>query len=131
MFDRYADKLVGYVRGRMSSKLRQKIDPEEIVQSALKSFFADRSSRPRRCTTGMNCGGLLVVIMLRKCLDYIEIFGRHRRAINREVSLDAADADASDLFELIDRQPTPAEVRCEWDRTSVHSSLPVNGPRLG
>lgn len=109
VFDRYADKLVGYARGRMSSKLRQKIDPEEVVQSALKSFFR----RPIESSSQMHdwdeLWGLLVVITLRKCLDYIEMFGRHRRAINREVSLDAANADASGVFELIDRQPTPAE----------------------
>lgn len=121
VFDRYADKLVGYARGRMSSKLRQKIDPEEVVQSALKSFFrgphaalAGQTLAPTDSTDDgtLPCDelwGLLVVITLRKCLKYIKLFGRCRRDLNREVAGPATDEEMDGLLQLIDRQPTPAE----------------------
>jgi RNA polymerase sigma factor (sigma-70 family) len=124
LFAQYADRLTGYARRRMSPRLQQKLDPEDIVQSALKSFFrsphAAMADEPPPGNNDPNAAddgspqtdelwGLLVVITLRKCLKYIKLFGRGRRDLNREVTGPATDEATNGLLQLIDRQPTPAE----------------------
>src|SRR6188508_3437537 len=39
LFDRYVQRLVALVRVRLSPKLKRRIDPEDVVQSAYRSFF--------------------------------------------------------------------------------------------
>ena len=39
IYDRYVARLIGLVRKRLSSKLGRRVDPEDIVQSAYRSFF--------------------------------------------------------------------------------------------
>ena len=124
LFAQYADRLTGYARRRMSPRLQQKLDPEDIVQSALKSFFrsphAALADTPQRRKAEQDSSadgspptdelwGLLVVITLRKCLKYIKLFGRGRRDLNREAVSRPTDDATDALLQLIDHQPTPAE----------------------
>ena len=37
--DRFVDRLIALARSRLSPKLARRIDPEDIVQSACRSFF--------------------------------------------------------------------------------------------
>src|SRR5262249_16021943 len=39
LFDRYAEKLTALARKRISQRLASRIDPEDIVQSAFRTFF--------------------------------------------------------------------------------------------
>ncbi len=39
LFDRYVHRLIGVARNRLSVKLARRVDPEDIVQSAYRSFF--------------------------------------------------------------------------------------------
>src|SRR6266542_4997008 len=39
LFQRYARRLIGLARTHLDSHLRQKVDPEDVVQSVYKSFF--------------------------------------------------------------------------------------------
>jgi DNA-directed RNA polymerase specialized sigma24 family protein len=38
-FDRFARRLIGLARTRLDRRIRQKIDPEDVVQSVFRSFF--------------------------------------------------------------------------------------------
>ena len=39
LFDRFVDRLTALARDRRSPKLARRVDPEDIVQSAFRSFF--------------------------------------------------------------------------------------------
>ena len=39
VFERYTRQLVGLARRRLDERLAGKVDPEDVVQSAFKSFF--------------------------------------------------------------------------------------------
>src|ERR1700679_4129725 len=41
MFHRYANRLILLARSRLSPRLSHRVDPEDVVQSAYRSFFAD------------------------------------------------------------------------------------------
>src|SRR5262245_61917038 len=41
LFRRYADRLIALARSRLSARLARRLDPEDAVHSAYRSFFAD------------------------------------------------------------------------------------------
>jgi RNA polymerase sigma factor (sigma-70 family) len=109
VFERFAARLVALARGRFNRLLTRKVDPEDVVQSAFKSFFV------RNRAGKLDVGGwdglwnLLTLITLRKCADRAEYFLADRRDAAREVSgPDAGDRSGAWLFAL-DRQPRPEE----------------------
>src|SRR3954468_7473777 len=74
VFERFAGRLVALARRRFNRLLARKVDPEDVGQSAYKSFFV----RHRAGT--LDVGGwdglwnLLSLITLRKCADRAEYF---------------------------------------------------------
>ena len=52
VFDRFARRLVGLARRRFDRRLAHRVDPEDVVQSAFKSFFV----RHREGTSGSGIG---------------------------------------------------------------------------
>src|SRR3954469_15180744 len=86
VFERFAGRLVALARGRFSRLLARKVDPEDVVQSAFKSFFVRH--REGKLDVG-DYGGLwnlLTFITLRKCADRAEYFLAERRDAAREVT---------------------------------------------
>src|SRR5262245_39777272 len=87
VFERFAGRLVALSRGRFSHLLARKVDPEDVVQSAFKSFFVRH--RAGKLDVG-DCDGLwnvLTLITLRKCADRAEYFLADRRDASREASV--------------------------------------------
>ena len=74
VFERFAGRLVALARRRFNLLLARKVDPEDVVQSAYKSFFV------RHRAGKLDVGGwdglwnLLTLITLRKCADRAEYF---------------------------------------------------------
>src|SRR3954449_1713612 len=86
VFERFAGRLVALARGRFNRLLARKVDPEDVVQSAFKSFFVRH--RAGKLDVG-DCGGLwnlLALITLRKCADRAEYFRAERRDATREAT---------------------------------------------
>jgi RNA polymerase sigma-70 factor (ECF subfamily) len=84
----------------LSAALRQKEDPEDVVQSAFKSFFRRQAGRPYDLAGWDNLWSLLALITVRKCQDRAAAFGAARRDVSREA------VAAVDVFA---RDPTPSE----------------------
>jgi RNA polymerase sigma-70 factor (ECF subfamily) len=108
LFERYVVRLTLLARARLSRRLAARVDPEDIVLSAYRSFFlAAREQRFELRHSG-DLWRLLVKITLAKVCDEAEHHGAQRRSVSREES-HAADGSASWL-EAIARDPAPAEV---------------------
>lgn len=109
VFERFAGRLVALARGRFNRVLARKVDPEDVVQSAFKSFFVRH--REGKLEVG-DCGGLwnlLTLITLRKCADRAEYFLAERRDAAREVT-GSAGGDSPDAWLVaLDREPRPEE----------------------
>src|SRR5437763_14453035 len=86
VFERFAGRLVAMARCRFNRPLTREVDPEDVVQSAFKSFLV----RHREGKLGVgDCGGswnLLTLITLRKCADRAEWFLAGRRDSAREAT---------------------------------------------
>ena len=109
VFERFAGRLVALARRRFNRLLARKVDPEDVVQSAFKSFFVRH--RAGRIDVGDSDGlwNLLTLITLRKCADRAEYFLADRRDATREVT-GPADGDGSQAcLRALDREPRPDE----------------------
>lgn len=86
LFLRYQSRLIALARSRLARKLARRLDPEDIVLSAYRSFFV--SARDGR--TEVNADGdlwpLLATIVLRKVTRQARHHSAARRAIDDELS---------------------------------------------
>jgi len=102
IFDRYVIQLINYAQLRLSSLLQSRIDPEDIVQSAYRSFF--RKAREEGLALKRS-GGLwrvLVAFTLNKTKSYIEKELAGKRSPLREQRNEF-------WMSVVQRDPSPEE----------------------
>src|SRR5262249_60734231 len=87
-FERFTRRLIGLARCNLDARLRHKVDPEDVVQSAYKSFFLRYGEGTLEAEGWDGLWGLLTLITLRKCAERI----RYHRAECRDVAREAAPA---------------------------------------
>jgi RNA polymerase sigma-70 factor (ECF subfamily) len=108
IFERFAQRLIGLARNRLAPAIRQKVDPEDVMLSAMRSFFTRHANGQFDLADWDGLWSLLTVITLRKCGHRVEYFQAARRDVRREAR--AADPDDSAArWEAVAREPTPAE----------------------
>jgi RNA polymerase sigma factor (sigma-70 family) len=109
VFERFAGRLVAMARGRFNRLLARKVDPEDVVQSAFKSFFVRHRAGRLDIDGWDGLWNLLTLITLRKCADRAEYFLADRRDAAREAS-GPDDGNALGAWPVaLDRQPRPEE----------------------
>jgi RNA polymerase sigma-70 factor (ECF subfamily) len=108
VFERYVHRLIQLSRDQLGPNLRRKVDPEDVVQSAYKSFFVRFREGQFELAGWGSLWGLLAVITHRKCANRAKHHLRERRAADREVAASPADSSAP-RPEAVDPGPTPLE----------------------
>lgn len=104
IFERFTRRLVGLARTHLDGRLKNKVDPEDVVQSAYKSFFL-RYGEGALAAEGWNgLWGLLTTITLRKCADRARYHQAERRDLGREES-----TEVGPWATALDREPTPEQ----------------------
>jgi RNA polymerase sigma-70 factor, ECF subfamily len=109
VFQRYARRLIALARARLSPLILQKEDPEDVVQSALRSFFRHVPDGAWDLTGWDNLWSMLAVITVRKCHRRVARFQGPVHDARREVSLSAPPEDSQAGWEVLDREPSPEE----------------------
>ncbi len=107
--DRYVDRLVTLARRRLSQRLASRVDPEDIVQSAFRSFFARAKEGRFVFAEQDDLCKLLVRITLHKTLRQVAF----HKAAKRDPSAETEQGEhhQESLLALLDGEPTPeAEV---------------------
>lgn len=108
VFLRYTHRLLGLARKHLDARLAAKVEPEDIVQSAYKSFFQRHQDGDFQITSWDNLWGLLTVITVRKCADRAVFFTAEKRNLHREAGQGTEAAPAP--WQLaVDREPSPEE----------------------
>jgi RNA polymerase sigma factor (sigma-70 family) len=127
--ERFTRRLIGLARVHLDAKLQHKVDPEDVVQSAYKSFLL-RYGGTELAGQGLDAlWNLLTVITLRKCADRI----RYHRAECRDVTRETASPPAGEpepWRETIGREPTPehAAVLAETVEQILRDVAPAERP---
>jgi RNA polymerase sigma-70 factor (ECF subfamily) len=89
VFYRYARALIEVAGRNLGARLRQKLDPEDVVQSVFLSFFARCREDVWQFRDWNGLWELLVVITLRKCANFAAFYRAGRRTGDREAPLPA------------------------------------------
>lgn len=84
MFDRYVGRLLNLARQRLSSKLARRVDADDIVQSAYRSFFAHARNGDYVLRRSGDLWRLLTAITLHKLYGQVEINTSQRRDFRRD-----------------------------------------------
>jgi RNA polymerase sigma-70 factor (ECF subfamily) len=109
VFERFAGRLVALARRQFNGLLARKVDPEDVVQSAFKSFFVRQRDGKVEIVDGGGLWNLLTLITLRKCADRAEYFRAGRRDAVREAT-GPNGGDRPDMGLIaVDREPRPEE----------------------
>jgi RNA polymerase sigma-70 factor, ECF subfamily len=108
LFARFANQLIALARRRIGDGLRHKVDPEDVVQSAYKSFFHRYGDGNLEAVNWNSLWGLLVLITVRKCAERAAYHHAERRDVAREVGAPVAD-ESTPRIEPLSREPTPSE----------------------
>jgi RNA polymerase sigma-70 factor (ECF subfamily) len=127
--EQFSRRLIGLARVHLDAKLQRKVDPEDVVQSAYKSFLI-RYQEEDIAGQGLNAlWNLLTVITLRKCADRVRYHRAGRRDLSREAA-SAADGELEPWQQAIGREPTPeyAAVMVETVEQVLRSAAPAERP---
>jgi RNA polymerase sigma-70 factor, ECF subfamily len=109
VFEQFAGRLVALARGRFNRLLARKVDPEDVVQSAFKSFFVRHRAGRLDVGDGDGLWNLLALITLRKCADRAEYYLAERRDAAREATGSAGGDSPEAWLAALDREPRPEE----------------------
>ena len=112
IFERFSRRLIGLARGHLNARLQFKVEPEDVVQSAYKSFFLRYGDGALAAEGWEGLWGLLTTITLRKCAERARFHRAERRDLARESRLASHADDAGDgawWREAAGREPTPEQ----------------------
>ena len=108
LFVRFAHQLVALAQRHIGAGLRHKVDPEDVVQSAYKSFFFRYGAGKLDIVNWNSLWGLLTLITVRKCAERAAYHQAECRDAAREAPPPRGD-DAAAWREPLGREPTPLE----------------------
>ena len=109
VFERFATQLISKAKNRLGPRIRQKVDPEDVVQSVFKSFFIRQAAGQFELNNWESLWGLLLQITIRKCNRWAEHYGTQRRNLRSEIA--QAPNDRSSLqWDAESPDPMPSEI---------------------
>jgi RNA polymerase sigma-70 factor, ECF subfamily len=108
LFGRFTHQLIALALRHIDAGLRHKVDSEDVVQSAYKSFFFRYGAGNLDVSNWNSLWGLLTLITVRKCAERAAYHRAECRDAGREVSPPRGDESAP-WPETFGREPTPLE----------------------
>ncbi len=115
IFRTYSQRLLQLAMEQLAAEVQRKISPEDVVQSALKSFFRRTGTFSTTPLEADTLWGLLSIITIRKCRKWEAFFRCSKRNVRREelalddsslpksqIPIEPRGADALVATELID-----------------------------
>ena len=109
LFDRYVGRLVGLARTRLSEQMRRRVEPEDIVQSAYRSFFRKAGDEAYTLEKPGDLWKLMAAITVSKVRGQVEFHTAQKRRVYAEESL----GDSGSTYRVsplaVAEDPTPAD----------------------
>jgi RNA polymerase sigma-70 factor (ECF subfamily) len=112
---RYAQGLLALAQSQLAKGLRRRVDPEDIVQSAFRTFF--RRARSGEFT--VDHSGSLWHLLVRIILNKVRKEAERHRAAKRNVQLERYGLDEALDPGAVAHDPTPAEAAALADVLEV------------
>jgi RNA polymerase sigma-70 factor (ECF subfamily) len=109
LFQRFARRLIALARSRLNRLVRQKVDPEDVMQSVLRSFFRRHRDADWDLADWDSLWSLLARMTIRKCGRQAVHYHGQRRDVRRESAPATGQEESSFFRQAISREPSPAE----------------------
>jgi RNA polymerase sigma-70 factor (ECF subfamily) len=109
LFRRYAGRLIALARSKLSARLARHLDPEDVVQSAFRSFFTGARAGRYALERSGDLWRLLVAITLHKLQHQVERQTAGKRAGAHGPPGEAPAGRCVLRVQVPARGPTPAE----------------------
>ncbi|HEV3203436.1 MAG TPA: sigma-70 family RNA polymerase sigma factor [Gemmataceae bacterium] len=111
VFERYSARLLRLAFKNLDAAICSKVDPDDLIQSAFRSFFHRTVSGEFLVPSSwQELGNLLEAITFRKCVNKNKYFHRASRDVRREIALGTRLDSSSPEFEPVAEGPTAEEV---------------------
>ncbi|MBI1187739.1 MAG: RNA polymerase subunit sigma-24 [Alphaproteobacteria bacterium] len=127
VFRKFVRRLVALAARQFPARIHDRADPEDVVQSVFRSFFARQARGQFALEDWEALWALLTVMTVRKCAHRRDYLFAARRDVRRETV--RADEIGEVVRAAIDRAPTPAEAAMLADL--VRDLLERVGPAHG
>jgi RNA polymerase sigma-70 factor (ECF subfamily) len=108
VFQRYVGRLLTLTRDQIDDRLAHKVDVEDVVQSAYKSFVLRHKEGKLHVGNRKSLWNLLTLITLRKCARRVGYLRAERRDVRREANAAGTESNP-DWHQALDREPMPHE----------------------
>ena len=92
LFDRYVNRLIALARSRLTSAMKRRVAPEDIVQSVYRSFFRNVQADRFEVNQNGQLWGLLAAITINKVRDKSKFHRAQKRNISAEQSMNASQS---------------------------------------
>ncbi len=102
--ERFAGRLIAMAKSRMPERLKRRVDPEDIVQSVFRSFFARNSDGRFEFRESADVWRLLAAITYRKVQQTIRFHHQKQRDVARDLP------NSDDAAPVKDVAPTASSV---------------------
>ncbi len=130
IFDRYVGRLLALARSRIGPKLKRRVDAEDVVQSAYRSFFVHAKSEEYQLAEAGDLWRLLASITLHKVHKQVERQSAAKRSINREDfaniaahNLESAEPSASEVVGIVEELQSVLATLTPHERRVLTSRL--------
>jgi RNA polymerase sigma-70 factor (ECF subfamily) len=109
LIDRFTERLLALARRQLSEKLARRVDAEDVVQSAYRSFFAGARDGRYELRRSGDLWRLLSAITLHKLHHQVEHHTAERRTVDRETGFGGESSLWGLQAEVFSRAPSPVE----------------------
>jgi RNA polymerase sigma-70 factor (ECF subfamily) len=106
LFDRYCEKLMRLARQRIGQRMTSRVDPEDVIQSAFRTFFVHVRNDEFTFEGEGDLFKLLVRLTVNKALRQIA----HHRAAKRDPGKEVGRGGDDELLANLTAREPPAEV---------------------
>jgi RNA polymerase sigma-70 factor (ECF subfamily) len=109
LYGRYAEQLIAQTYRRLPDKLAARVDPEDVVQSVYRSFFAAAREGRYLLQQSGELWRLLLAITVHKVQNRIKHHLAEKRDFNRDLSTDVEASIHGLPIHVLAREPLPDE----------------------
>lgn len=119
LFHRYAERLLALARGQISARLAARVDAEDVVQSAYRSFFAGARSDRYVLQHSGDLWHLLVAITVHKLRHQVRRHSAAKRTPQREQTFGTESSLSYLQADAVAREPQPEEALAVVDELGL------------
>jgi RNA polymerase sigma-70 factor (ECF subfamily) len=119
LFERYFLRLVALARAQLGGRLASRVDPEDVVQSAFRSFFTGARAGRYALERSGDLWRLLAAITRHKVLGQVDRQTAAKRSIQREQQFGTESSLFALHGEALTRDPAPDEAAALIDEIAA------------